>query len=232
MRIRKVNMPDWNIQRKCPYALKPDGTVVHNTANDASAMAEISYMQSNTNYTSFHFAVDDTEAVQGVELNRSTWHAGDGTSIRSANRTKLSVEICYSKSGGERFLKAERNAARLIAMLCKQYGWGIDKVSKHQDYKATKCPHRTLEVGWNRFLDIVKEELGEIKPEPQPTGSYAVRTTTSVLNIRRAPTVNSPVTGTIRDNGLYKYTITAEQNGFGKLKSGAGWISLEYTTKS
>ena len=60
---------------KCPYEMSPIGITVHNTANDASAMAEIKYMISNNAEVSFHYAVDDKEAVQGLPLNRNGWHA-------------------------------------------------------------------------------------------------------------------------------------------------------------
>ena len=41
---------------------------VHNTYNDASAENEIAYMIRNNNEVSFHIAVDDKEAVQGIPL--------------------------------------------------------------------------------------------------------------------------------------------------------------------
>ena len=58
--------------------MKPECIVIHNTANAATAAQEIAYMHSNNNEVSFHFAVDDREAVQGIELDRNAWHAGDG----------------------------------------------------------------------------------------------------------------------------------------------------------
>lgn len=229
--VRKINLPAWQQGNKCPYTLTPNGIVVHNTANDASAINEISYMQRNTSPVSFHFAVDDKEAVQGIELNRNTWHAGDGTGYRSANRTKLSVEICYSRSGGTRFTKAERNAAKLIAILCLQYGWSTKNISKHNDYRTTACPHRTLQLGWRRFLNMVQEEINILSgnPSKQPSNAYIIRVTTAALNIRRGAGTNYPVEGVIRDKGLY--TIMEEKTGFGRLKGGAGWISLAYTKK-
>ena len=72
----------------------------------------------------------------------------------------INIEICYSKSGGEQFEEAEDLAAEYIAYLLKQYGWGIDKVTKHQDYSNKYCPHRTLDLGWQRFLDMVNSYLG------------------------------------------------------------------------
>ena len=49
---------------KCPFAMTATRIVVHETANDASAKNEISYMRSNDKEASFHFAVDDKEVVQ------------------------------------------------------------------------------------------------------------------------------------------------------------------------
>lgn len=133
--------------------------VVHNTANDASANNEIKYMINNNMEVSYHIAVDDKEAVQGIPFNRNTWNAGDGQG--KGNREGLSIEICYSKSGGDRFIQAEKNAAKLIAQLLKERGWGIDKVTKHQDYSKKYCPHRTLDMGWERFLNMIRAELGQ-----------------------------------------------------------------------
>ena len=64
---------------KCPNLVTMTGITVHNTANDASARNEISYMKNNPYEISFHFAVDNIEAVQGLPLNRNGWHASDGT---------------------------------------------------------------------------------------------------------------------------------------------------------
>lgn len=55
-----------------------------------------------------------------------------------------------------------------------------------------------------------------------------------VLNIRKGPGTNYGTNGAIRDKGTY--TIVAESDGpgaskWGKLKSGAGWISLDYAKK-
>lgn len=177
--IKKVSCPADKIKIKCPYSMTPTRIVIHNTANDAPAVNEISYMHSNNKETSFHFAVDDKEIVQGIELNRNAWHAGDGGNGKG-NREGIAIEICYSKSGGERWLKAVENAADLTAKLLKDYGWGIDKVTKHQDYSNKHCPHRILdEYGWNNFLNLVSVKLNPAKPaesvKPSNTVLYRVR---------------------------------------------------------
>jgi hypothetical protein len=157
-----VDPSKYNI--KCPYKMTATRIVIHETANDASAQNEIAYMKSNNYETSYHFAVDDKEAVQGLPLDRNGWHASDGNG--KGNREGIGIEICYSKSGGERWRKAVENGAKLTAQLLKERGWGIDKVTKHQDYCTKYCPHRILgEFGWNNFLDLVKKYLGQEKPK-------------------------------------------------------------------
>ena len=97
------------------------------------------------------------------------------------NRKTIAIEICYSKSGGPRFDKAEENAAELIASLLQQYGWGIEVVKRHYDYARDKkyCPHRTLDKGWDRFLNMVKSKMSgseTVKPSNAVNVYYRVRT--------------------------------------------------------
>ena len=148
---------------KCPYAMEPVGITVHNTANSASADAEVSYMISNNNEVSYHFAVDENHAVQGLPLNRNAWHCGDG----KGNRKTIAIEICRSTSEDESlFDRAEENAAELIAALCKEYGWTTDDIYTHQHWTGKYCPHKTLDRGWERFVNMVREKLGEDVGEP------------------------------------------------------------------
>ncbi len=144
---------------KCPYQMTPEYITIHNTANDASAENEISYMNNNNNEVSYHFAVDDIQAVQGLPLDRNGWHAGDGNG--TGNRKSIGIEICYSKSGGDRFINAEENAVELIVQLLKERGWGIDRVKKHQDWSNKYCPHRTLDLGWDRFIKMIETKLND-----------------------------------------------------------------------
>ena len=151
-------VPENKYNLKCPYAMEPKYVVIHNTANDAPAENEIAYMVRNDNQVSFHYAVDDQEIVQGIEENRNAWHCGDGNG--DGNRRGIAIEICYSKSGGQKFEAAEKNAAELAASILKKYGWGIDRLKKHQDFNGKYCPHRTLDMGWDRFVKMVEGYLG------------------------------------------------------------------------
>lgn len=59
--------------------------------------------------------------------------------------------------------------------------------------------------------------------------SYIVRVTASSLNVRKGAGMVYGVVMTLPKGGAY--TIVLEKNGWGKLKSGVGWISLKYTEK-
>ena len=166
MEIINMTMPQSKYSKKCPYEMVPEEICIHNTANDASAKSEISYMIGNNSSTSYHAAVDNVRIVTGVPFNRNAFHAGDGRSGRG-NRKSIGIEICYSKSGGKRFEEAEELCAEYVAYLLDKYGWGIEKVKRHYDYSKKYCPHRTMDLGWERFLDKVRKYLykGELKYE-------------------------------------------------------------------
>lgn len=161
MNVIKNLVPQSKYNIKCPYPMDAEFIVVHNTANDASARNEVTYMIGNNKQISFHYAVDDKEIVQGIPEDRNAWHAGDGNG--PGNRKGIGIEICYSKSGGSRFIEAEKLAAKFIAYKLKEKGWGIDRVKKHQDFSGKYCPHRTLDMGWQRFLNMVQAELNALK---------------------------------------------------------------------
>ena len=278
-----------NYSIKCPHSMIAEFIVVHNTANDATAENEVAYMIGNKNQVSFHYAIDDKEVVQGVPITRNTWHAGDGNG--EGNRKGISIEICYSKSGGTRFDQAEKNAAHFIATLLRERQWGIEKVKKHQDFRNKYCPHRTLDKGWNGFIQMIRSYLNDVPtvssqgfkvgekvrvkesatqyatgqalawfvkgsiyevtkvagdklllsdiiswvwiddvekvsantviPKSYP---FLVEIICDELNIRQKADFNSKVVGTVKRGEVY--TITKEENGLGKLKSGVGYISM------
>ena len=76
-----------------------------------------------------------------------------------------------------------------------------------------------------------------VKPEPTPaptTEGYLVKVNTACLNIREKATTDSDIVGQITDRGVYTIVAKADGKGakkWGKLKSGAGWIALDYTIK-
>jgi len=222
IKIVEKLVPESKYSIKCPYEMEPIGITVHNTANDASAENEIAYMTNNNYETSYHYAVDDKEAVQGLPLNRNGWHASDGNG--TGNRKTIAIEICYSKSGGDKFTKAEQNAAELIAYLLEKYNWSIDVVKRHYDYAPDKkyCPHRTMDLGWDRFLNMVKSCMNDSSTTTQSNSQsstvnvyYKVKTKKygwlpEVKNLEdNAGYKGDPITGIAMrvDKGSIKYRV-------------------------
>ena len=177
--IREMLIHPSKYSLKSPYEMQPEYITVHNTANDASALNEIKYMTNNVLSTSFHFAVDDKEIIQALPLNRNGFHCTDGAK-GTGNRKSIGIEICFSKSGGEKYVQAEEKAVKLIAHLLLKFGWGIDRVKQHNHWYKKNCPHRIRDEGrWDSFLQRIeaamqsgKVDAPQVKPEvieqPQP----------------------------------------------------------------
>ena len=152
---------------KAPYSMKPEYVTIHNTYNDASAANEIAYMTRNTAATSYHVAIDDKQAVQAIPFSRNAWHCGDGQG--AGNRKSIGIEICYSKSGGQRYYDAEANAVIYTAHVLKQYGWGVEKIRWHRDWSGKICPHRMIAEGrLDPFKARVKAALDGLNGKPAP----------------------------------------------------------------
>jgi N-acetylmuramoyl-L-alanine amidase len=223
MNIRQMLVAEKNQKIKCPYSLEPEGWCVHNTANDASAQNEVQYMILNQNEVSFHVAVDDKEAVQGLPYDRNAWAAGDGGK-GAGNRKFLHLEICYSKSGGDRYTKAEQNAVKFLAQDLKKRGWGINKVKKHQDFSGKNCPHRILAEGrWQSFLNRVQDELNALnnpsateQPKDQGIGTLKVLEATV---IRDKPVYLGAIIGQVKPNE--EYIVHDYQTGWFNI---GGWV--------
>ena len=103
MQITNVKCPTSKYKIKCPYEMKPEYITVHNTYNDASAMAEVSYMLGNNLKTSFHVAVDNYRIVTAIPFNRNAWHAGDG---RGKGTKTLPEVMVYGNKGGNKKSKS------------------------------------------------------------------------------------------------------------------------------
>jgi uncharacterized protein YgiM (DUF1202 family) len=58
---------------------------------------------------------------------------------------------------------------------------------------------------------------------------YMVKITATALNVRSGPGASYQIKTQVKKNQIY--TIVEEKNGWCRLKSGAGWISLSYVKK-
>lgn len=87
------------------------------------------------------------------------------------------------------------------------------------------------------FYNLSKKQNTTVTSKPQTTPTpqnnavnYIVKVTADVLNVRAGAGAEHKITTIVKKGQAY--TIVEEKNGWGKLKSGAGWISLQYTTKN
>ncbi len=77
------------------------------------------------------------------------------------------------------------------------------------------------------YVKIGSAMVSTTTTKPVVNNTKKVQVTATALNIRAGAGTSYKVTGVIKDKGIY--TIVETKNGWGKLKSGAGWISLAYT---
>lgn len=96
-------------------------------------------------------------------------------------------------------------------------------------------------LGWaagtgygEKILSILSGIVGTAADKPTSTVPYRVRVSISDLNIRKGPGTNYAKTGKFTGKGVF--TIVEETTGqgaslWGRLKSEAGWISLDYASK-
>ena len=90
---------------------------------------------------------------------------------------------------------------------------------------------KAVAEGLIEFLDLKKKTTTTTSSTKAFLIKVANVSKGDVLNIRKEPNAVSKITGTLAYNDPNKYTIVETKNGWGKLKSGKGWINLYYTKR-
>ena len=192
---------------------------------------------SNGRKASWHLCVDDIEIYQHVKFNQVVWHAGNST----GNNTSIGIE-CTQWTDKAKQEKTWLNAAHLTAILIKHYNLTINDVVQHNHWSGKDCPyylrHNKHGFNWTWFISKVKYYLNNNTDTNTNTNKqefegtfkpYIIKVTADVLNVRSGPGTKYNITTTIKKNEAY--TIVDSKSKWGKLKSGAGWICLDYTIK-
>ncbi|MCM1258439.1 MAG: N-acetylmuramoyl-L-alanine amidase [Roseburia sp.] len=130
----------------------------------------------------------------------------------------------------QRFGYVERGCAPYVEHL------GIQENPKKKGWAAGEGYGRKILA----IIDAIKKaDAGDVqsdnnKKETNEFQPYTIVTTCDALRIRAGAGTNYGITGCIRETAgeKKKYTIMEEKNGWGRLKSGIGWISLAYTKKT
>lgn len=210
---------------------EPKYIVVHYTGNSKdTAYNNAKYFNGGNRNASAHYFVDDTSIFQVVEDYNGAWHVGN-TKTEVNNRNSIGIEMCCS-GNYQVSSKTEENTIELVKHLMKKYNIPVENVRTHAEvtkYGKT-CPNWSAN-SWSRWKSFKAKLVGKATEPTQPTTGNKINQETfkvtilQTLNIRQTPSWSGKVLGKVSKHEVY--TIVEEfDNGFGKLKSGAGYIPI------
>ena len=139
--------------------------------------------------------------------------------VRAQGQNSRGLKIRKNSSGTADyygFLRSVKCPAVIVE------GFFVDNYTDAKDYD-TKAEQRELAAAYAQgILNYLGVKVNK--------SEYQVNIhNCSALNIRSGPGTSYGIVGVIRDKKIY--TIVEEKNGWGRLKSGAGFISLAYTKR-
>lgn len=245
--LTKVNFTDANRKKsEIKYLVK------HYVGATGSAKDNCKFFKDVYRGASAHYFVNhDGQIWQCVEENDIAWHCGASKykHPECRNSNSIGIELCVKKDKNGKWYYTEETkkaAAVLFAYLMDKYDIAEDHVLRHYDVTGKTCGEPDVRSGnkvWSEFKKDIKairkgngsENKKPEEPKKENNGfkPYTVNTTCDALRVRSGAGTQYRVVDCIREkNGNKKdYTIVAEKNGWGKLKSGAGYISLACTKK-
>ena len=237
---------------------KIDSVAIHCMAGNLSVETCGNVFQRAGRNASSHYGIgSDGRIGQYVDEQYRAWCTGgtdkNGKPIRvngisGADWDHRAITIEVANDGGEPDWhvsdKALESLINLLVDICqrndiKELLWEGDKslvgkinlqnMAVHRWFASKSCPGQYLYDKHFWIAEQVNAKLGV--PQKQETSNfpYLIKVNCDVLNVRKGSGTNYPKVTTIKRNE--KYTIVDEKNGWGKLKSGAGWICLAYTVK-
>lgn len=221
---------------------------IHHNAGNLSIQQTYNVWQSRQ--ASAHYQVDINGRIGQLVWDRDTaWALGNF----DANQRSINIEHANNTGAAGGWTVSEAtldNGAHLVAALCKLFKlgrpvWG-QNVRPHSQISPTACPGALAGAQRDKYMARAQYWYDQMTgskpapapqpaPQPSPTTGYLVKVTTPVLNIRKGAGTNFATAGSVKKGEVY--TIVAESAGqgaskWGKLKSGAGWISLDYVQKT
>ena len=199
-----------------------------------------------------HFTIFPNGAiVTGRSLSNTT-----AIGIRGWNYNKICIEIYgnFDKGGDVMTNEQKQAVIAVYGELCKKFNitpsvstlrchaWFTSGGTYLGDYSSSRsaktCPGtnfmgfgNTREAIEKNFIPLVKNYIsnGASSNSSAVATNYVVKINTDSLNIRKGPGATYSIVGELGRGEAY--TIVQTQNGWGKLKSGVGWINLAYTKR-
>lgn len=209
--------------------------VIHYVGAVSTALNNAKYFKSTYRGASAHYFVDENDVYRVVKDKDIAWHCGTTGKYyhsKCRNSNSIGIEMCCIKKNGKIDIsdKAVERTIELTKYLMKKYNIPAENVIRHYDVTHKKCPEPFVSNSsrWDKF----KKELTKKKADSLSADnfkSYLVKINTKELNVRKGPGTKYDKVKVVKRDEVY--TIVKEENGWGKLKSGAGWIKLSYTKK-
>lgn len=174
-------------------------------------------------------ATQVTNKLSGSTTSTPTAPTQPATTNKNFPTVPFTVEVLISD------LNIRKGAGTNYATIGKYTGKGVFTITAVQNgWGKLKSGAGWIYLENTSYVKIGSSVKGTSTPSAPAFSPYKVKVTADVLNIRKGAGTNYGTNGSIRDKGVY--TIVAESSGkgatkWGKLKSGAGWISLDYCKK-
>lgn len=232
----------WTAKQGCDYFATTDRQCSANYVVGKDGSIGLSVDEKDRSWCSSN-GTNDNRAIT-IEVASDTTHPYAVTAKAYAALLDLVTDIC-KRNGIKKLVWSTNQNDRV------NHRNGCN-ITVHRDFANKACPgeylysrHGEIAAEVNRRLQGASNGGGVVVTPPtteKPTGGttgatvtpYLVRVKITNLNIRKGPGTNYGSTGFIKPG---VYTIVAESTGtgatkWGKLKSGAGWISLDYAAKT
>ena len=200
------------------------------TSASGSAKANCIYFGGRNRNASAHYFIDNANIYEYLDPSKYyAWHCGDGNGKYGiTNANSIGIEVCLN--GDKPYTSKEiARLTWLVHYLQKKYGIKDANVVRHYDASRKMCPYYYAKRSekWNA---LHKKLIGTTTSTKNTSlKSYKVKVTVNTLNVRNGAGTYYKINTTVKKGEVY--TIIKEKNGWGKLKSGTGWICLKYTEK-
>lgn len=240
-----VNYTKISPNRTSPRNHRIDTVTIHCVVGQCSVETLGSIFAPKSRQASSNYGIGpDGRIGMYVEEKDRSWCSSSSSNDHRAITIEVASDTThpYAVTGA-----AYESLIELLADICKRNGikkllWKADKsligktseqnMTVHRWFSSTACPGDYLYNHYGDIANKVNSRLGDNGGVFKP---YAVRVTISDLNIRKGPGTNYEKTGKFTGKGVFTITeVRAGKGsiiGWGRLKSGAGWISLDYATK-